>query len=64
LSFQTIDIVFYFKQGGRPDQGLDKSELFLHRATQFEDPKQLVDIILKYSLGLACIIRIAHMEGE
>jgi hypothetical protein len=26
--------------------------------------KQLVDVVLKYSLGLAYIIRIAHMQGE
>ncbi len=34
------------------------------RATQYRDLKQLVDIVLKYSLGLICIVRIAHMEGE
>jgi hypothetical protein len=26
--------------------------------------KQLGDIILKYSMGLTCIIKITHMEGE
>jgi hypothetical protein len=64
FELSKIDIVFYFEQGGRLDQGFDKSELFLHRATQFEDPNQLVDAILQYSMGLACTIRIAHMEGE
>ncbi len=54
----------HIKQGGRLSQGLDKSELLLCRATQFKDLKQLVDAILKYSLGLACTIRITHMEGE
>jgi hypothetical protein len=63
-AFKQSTLYFYFKQGGRLDQGFDKSELLLQKTTQFEDPKQLVDAILKYSPRLACTIRIAHMEGE
>ncbi len=40
------------------------SELFLHIATQFGDLKQLVDVVMKYSLSSDYTIRIAHMEGE
>jgi hypothetical protein len=46
------------------DLGLDKNELLLHKATQYGDPKQLADAVLKYSSKLVYIIRIAHMEGE
>jgi hypothetical protein len=28
------------------------------------DLKQLANVVLKYSLGSICIVRIAHMEGE
>jgi hypothetical protein len=54
----------HFKQGGRPSQGLNKSELLLHIATQSSDPKQFTNVVLKYALGLSCIASITHMEGE
>jgi len=38
--------------------------LLLHKATQSGDLKQLIDIVLKYSLGCICTIIITHMEGE
>jgi hypothetical protein len=64
-SFQIIDMLyFHFKQGGWPSQGLDKNELLVHKATQYGDPNQLVNTILKYSPRLACIVKITHMEGE
>ncbi len=36
----------------------------LHKVTQFRNPKQLGDAILKYSLGSICTIRFTHMESE
>ncbi len=63
-AFKQLTLYSHFKQGGWPGQGLDKSELLLCKATQSRDPKQLVDVVLKYSLRSACTIRIAHMEGE
>jgi hypothetical protein len=36
----------------------------MHKATQYGDPNQLVNAGLKYSPRSACIVKIAHMEGE
>jgi hypothetical protein len=38
--------------------------LLLCKATEFDDPKQLANAILKYALGSSCIVIITHMEGE
>jgi hypothetical protein len=35
-----------------------------HKITQFKNPKQLGDTILKYSLRSTCTIKITHMESE
>jgi hypothetical protein len=51
-AFKQLTLYSHFKQGGRPGQRHDKSELLLHRATQFGNPKQLVDIVLKLSPSL------------
>ncbi len=36
----------------------------MHEITQFGDPKQLANAILKYGPSSSFIIRITHMEGE
>jgi hypothetical protein len=65
LSFQIIDVVFSFQAWWSIRSRADKNELILRRINQSKDLKQLVDIILKYSLGSAYTVRIAHcMEGE
>jgi len=33
-------------------------------ATQSGVPKQFTNVVLKYALGLSCIVSITHMEGE
>ncbi len=63
-AFKQSTLYFHFKQGGWPSQGLDKSELLLCKTTRSRDPKQLVDVVLKYSPRSACTIGITHMEGE
>jgi hypothetical protein len=57
-------LYYHFKQGGQLSQGLDESELLLHRATQSKNLQELVNAILKYSSGSVCTIRITDMEGE
>jgi len=63
-AFKQSTLYSHFKQGGQLHQGLDKSELLLHKATQSQDLKQLIDVVLKYSWTSTYIVKIAHMEGE
>ncbi len=62
--FKQSTLYVHFKQGGSPSQGPNKSKLFLHITTQSSDPKQFTKVVLKYALGLSCIVSITHMEGE
>ncbi len=55
-AFKRSTLYFHFKQGGQLGKVLDKSELFLHKVTQFGDPKQLANVVLKYSPGSTCIV--------
>jgi hypothetical protein len=38
-AFKQSTLYYHFMQGGRLGQGLDKSELLLHKTTQSGDPK-------------------------
>jgi hypothetical protein len=62
-AFKQSTIYFISSRVVDQVKGLIRVSCFC-RTTQFGDLKQLVDIVLKYSMGLACIIRITHMEGE
>jgi hypothetical protein len=45
-------------------KGMHIRELFLCKANQYGDLKQLANIVLKYASRSSCIAKIAHMEGE
>jgi hypothetical protein len=45
-------------------KGLIRMSYSYVKTTQFVDLKQLAEVVLKYYSGLACIVKIAHMECE
>jgi hypothetical protein len=51
-------LYYHFKKGGSSSQRLNRDELLLCKVTQFDDPKQFLNTILKYT------IKITNMERE
>jgi len=48
-TFKQMKLYYLFKKGGQFGQGLDRSELFLHKATQYGDLTHIVDAVWKYA---------------
>ncbi len=53
-----------YLDGGRCGKGFDRDELRLWQASQFGDPLQMANTIVKYTNGSSFATRILHLEGQ
>ncbi len=63
--FKQTTVYYHFKKNnGSLGQGLNKSELLLHKETQSNDQEQLANTIVKHASRSSFTTKITHMEGD